>query len=521
MLESLYIRSELSLGYYLGKNKTRMITLEKPSYNSSDEDLLKNIRAFYLEKKLTIAVNGKIKLHPFEKAELEITCEDAMRKDAMREDAMCEDVVCENEMCKNVTVTATGEAVQAAKSQPLSAEMVNKQIRKTGETDFCFDRLIIDSADPVFVSVKELNTLRRLAISLLEKELLKPYRRKMPESAGKYEAESAGKCEAESAGKCEAESVGKCGTELQETQDAAALRKLHIKIATVEQWESITDDAIMGNSMTCNIITSDAVKDNAIKDNAIANKLSLSISRIYADIDLWKSIISEKTPTLATECYAVLPPVIQSVDAAVFAVYQEIVNHPSCAGVLIGNAEGYEWLNRIGCQKPIVLDYTLYIWNLEAYRFWNGRGASMFYLPPELNSHELKEILAGTEQAGLSVYGRVPMMYSANCVRRNAGACVKASGFSAIVDRYKKRFPVYHDCRQCYNIIYNSVPLSLHEMIKSGRFNEISSYRLDFTTETGPEAKRTIMYFADLLKGRESERPYQDYTTGHFKRGVQ
>ena len=457
MLESLYIRSEISPGYYLGKNKIAMITPEKPSYNSSDEVLLTNIRTRYLEKKLTESVNGKIKLVPFAKAELEITYESAG---------------------KSITITAVGEVVKEAKAKPLAAEMVNKQIRKTGATNFDFDRLTIGISDNVFVSVKELNALRRLGISLLEEELLKAYRRKRPVLSAQ----------------CETERTEASGTDFSSPSDPT-IRKLHIKISTLEQWKSI-----MGNT--------------------IKNNLSTCFARIYVDIDLWKYIGSEQEAALGAECYAVLPSIIHSLDVSVWADYEKIVNHPLCGGVLVGNVEGYEWLQRIGYPRPIALDYSLYIWNREAFRFWFDRAEIMFYLPPELNSHELKEMLTGTEPVGLSVYGRIPLMYSANCVRRNAEGCLKTSGFSAIVDRYKKQFPVYHNCRQCYNIIYNSVPLSLHELIKSKKLSEVSIFRLDFTTETGREAKQIVRYFGDLINGRESALPYEDYTAGHIKRGV-
>ncbi len=60
-------------------------------------------------------------------------------------------------------------------------------------------------------------------------------------------------------------------------------------------------------------------------------------------------------------------------------------------------------------------------------------------------------------------------MVTANCIRKTAGGCLKEKGKRAVsenmvrlLDRYRTEFPVETDCGYCYNIIYNSVPISLH-----------------------------------------------------------
>ena len=61
------------------------------------------------------------------------------------------------------------------------------------------------------------------------------------------------------------------------------------------------------------------------------------------------------------------------------------------------------------------------------------------------------------------------MMVTANCIRKTAGGCLRRKGKRAasenmvrLLDRYRTEFPVETDCGYCYNIIYNSVPISLH-----------------------------------------------------------
>lgn len=117
-------------------------------------------------------------------------------------------------------------------------------------------------------------------------------------------------------------------------------------------------------------------------------------------------------------------------------------------------------------------------------------------------------------------------------------------------DRYGKQFPVYSDCLCCYNVIYNSVPLSLHRPLSQsfqdkswkdksilgwgeGLLVEVLSsggnYRLDFTMEEAEEARQIIRFFHRLVFCNDKEAtdprdqlPFlKEYTTGHYKRGVE
>lgn len=90
-----------------------------------------------------------------------------------------------------------------------------------------------------------------------------------------------------------------------------------------------------------------------------------------------------------------------------------------------------------------------------------------------------------------------------------------------LTDRYKVSFPVVTRCRHCYNIIYNSAPLSLHKTCE--KLLKQSDCRLSFTTETGEETQRILRFYESLIKetGQKAECPVTNYTTGHEKRGVE
>ena len=120
------------------------------------------------------------------------------------------------------------------------------------------------------------------------------------------------------------------------------------------------------------------------------------------------------------------------------------------------------------------------------------------------------------------VYGHIPMMVTANCVFKTTGKCLKQTGGSdltRISDRYRKKFTVAANCMHCMNIIYNSVPLSLHMSLD--KWKDSAAYRIDFTVEDYKMSLAIMEYFLEVINGKNGNLPYTEYTTGHEKRGVE
>ena len=61
----------------------------------------------------------------------------------------------------------------------------------------------------------------------------------------------------------------------------------------------------------------------------------------------------------------------------------------------------------------------------------------------------------------LIVYGYLPMMVSAQCVKKTMEGCTGRPEVLYLRDRKGKAFPVKNQCRFCFNTIYNESPLSL------------------------------------------------------------
>lgn len=196
-----------------------------------------------------------------------------------------------------------------------------------------------------------------------------------------------------------------------------------------------------------------------------------------------------------------------------------------------------------GCPY-IKADYNLYAMNCEGARVLRELGADILTAPVELNERELHTL--NISEMELLVFGRIPMTISAQCIKKAFGDC-KKPGNVQIKDRTGKIMPVENVCRVCYNINYNSVPLSMIAL--KDRIMRLSpmTVRISLTIEDGtlsssilkayamafaPESyqKPQGMRAADPGGSREPKgigsrdmaaEPVPEYTRGHFSRGVE
>ncbi|MDE6673662.1 MAG: hypothetical protein K2K19_02450, partial [Acetatifactor sp.] len=170
------------------------------------------------------------------------------------------------------------------------------------------------------------------------------------------------------------------------------------------------------------------------------------------------------------------------------------------------------------------------VWNSRTADFWLKKNCGLT-CPLELNGREWRQLFdqicreKGEDVPEKLIYGRIPVMLTANCIAKTAGKCLRGQtgrteatrAEAALTDRYQKQFPVELCCDVCMNVIYNSVPLSLH---REWEHCDHVYKRLSFTTESGEEMGRILRFFADSAGVGQQKPPFEDYTTGHEKRGV-
>ena len=162
-------------------------------------------------------------------------------------------------------------------------------------------------------------------------------------------------------------------------------------------------------------------------------------------------------------------------------------------------------------RKELIADYTLYGMNDEAAGFLHAYGVSRITAPVELNERELHRLRYNPE---VVIYGYLPMMISAQCLKKNLSGCDKIPEVLQLKDRKGKKLPVRNICRECYNVICNPDPLSLFGVLDKVEKTGVRRARIDFSIESGERS-------AHILKLYKKRKDPENYTRGHFGRGVE
>ena len=373
---------------------------------------------------------------------------------------------------KEAVITCEGEIVQEAQKQPLQTEKIEQQIRKMGASLLKVQDIKVKTQGQVFLPIGAINELRRKTVLAMEDKLIAaPRREAVP---------------------CDPY-VRPQRQRLQKRPGGESLRKpLEVCVSTWDQFDQIIDRGLYRIYLDSRLF---------LEKETLQKKLSLKKGN--------------------TQIYGSTPYIVREKDDKTLFDVEDAYKEQLIQGVLIRNLESLAILKDSIAKKDLELDYGVYVWNHEALDLLSDK-ASGICLPVELNKGEWEELITyGKQKMRLSavVYGRLPMMITANCLQKTSDGCRGKSGTVMLKDRYGKEFPVYHDCRHCYNIVYNSVPLSLHRAF-SEELQEALHCRLDFTLETAKECLKVTEYFQKISVQYEDPF-YSEYTTGHYKRGVE
>ena len=366
--------------------------------------------------------------------------------------------------CRDAEITVTGEKAQEALSQPMSRERIEKQLRKTGNTEFEFSFLKTEIGEKVFLPMQSLNELRREALETLEKVICEKYRR-----SG------------------EVKDPEEDETELSMKEEV--LSGWTASVRTEEQMEVILEEEAIG--------------------------------RIYVDCTMFPRIWEKdsyvewitKVHAAGKEIYLVMPYIFRERTRKQYEAAYNRIFEAGWDGILIANYESFAFLKEHGYTGRIMTDYNLYEFNQESRKFWKEKGVFEFTAPVELTERELQDLRV--KDGEVIVYGYLPMMVSAGCIQKTTRGCQKKSGQTTITDRYRNPFVVKNECDYCYNILYNYVPLYLGDRMEEVYQIGPERIRLMFTTERQQEVRQILSAY---FEGKEL--PEGTYTRGHWKRGI-
>lgn len=360
----------------------------------------------------------------------------------------------------NITAVYQGDICQEAQNRSATVEEVRKSLMQTGNSMFSFTSLEICLDEGLFLPVGALKKARREVLSLLEQNILMQSQR-------------------------------------DDALDTVVERNCTNKASVKMQTEKVV--SVMRREQLTPVL-----KDPLVCEVYLATECMTKTEIIEA---------FEQIKQAGKKAGLLLPYIFRN---AVWDMWERNWQE-ACAfdHYLIRNMESFVFLREKGIEaEKIVTDYNLYIMNTEAERFWKEQGTKEFVLPLEMSYQECCTF-AGNEDAMLVVYGHIPLMVSAQCLRRNTQGCQKGTRYGQntvleFKDEKGRDFQAVNYCRYCYNIIYRKTPFSLLNEKEKVSSLGILHLCYHFTIETPEEIQ-------EILNGRNCGKTQ----TGHFDTGME
>lgn len=463
-------RGGFTSGYYYHHNDSDMLSGESASHNKSEGVLQDNIRREYVETELKEKIKGKLILNKECPAKIEV-------------------------QYGKIKVSYQGDMVLVAQNRPLTKEVVTEKITKTGNTPFVFEKLEVTMDDDIFMPVNQLNQLRRGALEALEEALLKPYERTLPELVKTSSTET----DRQTIGNAinEKQISGQSLSQTSGQQPAGSSTEVRVLIEDTEQLPAVLKaDFVDTVYLDCMLYT----RENLIR------KLSEDIDRVHAS---------------GKKAFYVFPFIFRQQTSLFYEKIMPELKKLPLDGIMVRSLDEIAFIKEWGNENwQMVSDSNLYTYSNEASEYFYRLGMMQDTIPVELNRKEI--LRRENSRSEMIIYGRLPLMITAQCIHKNTLGCMHQPKVLNLKDRYSVHFPVKNFCSECYNVIYNSLPVCLFKEDVTVKKIAPAAVRLSFTTETEEEAEQILTIYGDIYKngGILGQLP-MECTNGHFKRGVE
>jgi putative protease len=463
-------RGGFTNGYYYHHNDSDMLSGESASHNKSEGVLQDNIRREYVDTELKEKIKGKLILNKECPAKIEV-------------------------QYGKIKVSYQGDMVLVAQNRPLTEEVVTEKITKTGNTPFVFENLEVTMDDDIFMPVNQLNQLRRGALEALEEALLKPYERTLPELVETSSAET----DRQTTGNAikEKQISGQSLSQTSGQQSAGSSTEVRVLIEDAEQLPAVLKaDFVDTVYLDCMLYT----RENLIR------MLSEDIDRVHAS---------------GKKAFYVFPFIFRQQTSLFYEKIMPELKKLPLNGIMVRSLDEIAFIKEWGNENwQMVSDSNLYTYSNEAAEYFYRLGMIQDTIPVELNRKEI--LRRENSRSEMIIYGRLPLMITAQCIHKNTLGCMHQLKVLNLKDRYSVYFPVKNFCSECYNVIYNSLPVCLFKEDVTVKKIAPAAVRLSFTTETEEETEQILTIYGDIYKngGILGQMP-MECTNGHFKRGVE
>lgn len=375
----------------------------------------------------------------------------------------------------------TGDIVQEASNQPMSSDKIKQQLSKMGGTPFSAADININCGENIYIPVSSLNDIRRRAVEELTKKIVLSGRRKHVDITNKSVSNNA---------------------------PNKMSKKINVQVNNMLQFEAaVSNDGI-------NIIYFEAGKELEENLNNIINSCHRNGIKLYA----------------------ALPRIYRENVKDIYASLMEKLKNSNVDGFLVRSSGQFDEMKELG--KPVVVDYGLNVYNTQDVNYWNGKGADMICISPELNLQEIRSM--ANETCEMIIYGHLPLMTTHQCPignydgsKNNHRYCEKRFTTEEyyLKDRKGEVFYILPDCNQCVCSILNGKPLFTLKFYDEVAQSPTTYGRLIFTKETAAETDKIISAYIDVnnnpekhsLKAKRliTEMGDKGSTKGHYFRGIE
>ena len=434
---------------------------------------------------------------------------------------------------KGQTICCQGEICQKAKKRAIDESDIRKILQKTGNSPFYFEKLSIEAEENVFLPVGAIKQLRRDAFEQVRKQFLAQFWRE--DIVISEDMDNMGKDTVIS------EDMDNMGKDTVISEDMDNMGK---DIVMSEDMDNMGKDTVISEDI--NNREKDDQKGHAVSKKSLKPQIATSVTtfeqaaavcanpkvdRIYFET----AVMTEKELSQAyhlakekqKEVWLAMPVIFRHAIWDRFEHKIQIIRENAYGqkdipliediwdGYLIRNTESFAFLTKYIPKEKlrIRLDHNMYVMNEEAQRFWKEQNVTLFSASLEATKREL-EAFQNYEPMEISVYGKIPLMVSAQCIQANQKVCVcqdPKEWHKQIIfeDQKKRRFVCVNYCRYCYNIIYQDIPLYLEEIADQST-TIAGSIRYSFTTESASLVER-------ILQGNMPCKTQR----GHFDLGIE
>ena len=493
LLLELFDRGGQTEGYFRKHNGRDMVTLrKKPDFREGNEALNRRLDEAYVLNTPKIPVRGEAVIRAGEPMRLSVSLTRAGRKGGT----------------VTIRAEAEGPVPEPAEKAGASAEEIRKRLEKTGGTSFVFDPLDVAADGGLFLPVSALNALRRDALHAMEEEIRDAARRAARlggEDLDLPGTRDSADRKAQPGSEIQPDSEVRPGSNTRpECQGTDVRRRTPVLHVTCETAEQLAEAAVHPSVSEVSVLP-DAISPERYRETA------------------------EDLHRRGKRFFLCLPQIFRKKAYDWLSGHQKEVREAGFDAFLIRSAEEAGALSACfsgagASMPPLYTDFTLYAMNKEAVRILAKLPAERVTLPVELNRQELVRLSEGTGDLRLELVaaGRLPMMVSAQCLKKTAGNCDRREECLVLKDRNGAEMPVKNHCTFCTNVILNADPLWLGGEQDAVRRIRPDAVRVLLTTETGQESRRVLDAAAEsFLSGRKCPDPYRKSTRGHMKRGVE